>query len=316
MYLPAHLFQAFALLVLLSLVATASDTSPWHPVITTDFPDPSIIQVDGMWYAFASQSAYNYTGVRVQIAASPDFETWSLLTGRDALAGGPKLAPWVDGTSATSSAVWAPSVFRRGGIGEGVFVLYYSAVKAGTRGRSHCIGTATSSVITGPYTPTSPTTEPWICPLQRGGAIDPAYFHDASSGKAFILYKIDGNSISGPTPIMLQQISPEDGVSKVGEPVQVLTNDAGENLVEAPGMFRMGNVRFVLAYSTGDYADGSYALRYAIAEKVTGPFVKAGGRPWLGTGDMGLVSPVLSSPPSSVHVGVVLMLTYDLFSLL
>ncbi|KAK3669376.1 hypothetical protein LTR78_010759 [Recurvomyces mirabilis] len=127
----------------------------------------------------------------------------------------------------------------------------------------------------GPYIPTPPTTDPWICPVEQGGAIDPAYFHDASSGKDYILYKIDGNSIQGPTPILLQQISPDDGVSKIGEPVQILTNDAGENLVEAPGMFRTKDERFVLAYSTGAYTDGSYALRYAIASSLTGAFVKA-----------------------------------------
>lgn len=48
------------------------------PVITTDFPDPSIIFVDGTWYAFGTQSIFDFKDIRVQVATSDDFEMWEV----------------------------------------------------------------------------------------------------------------------------------------------------------------------------------------------------------------------------------------------
>ena len=71
------------------------------PVIAANFPDPSWVQVGDTYYAFSTSSA----GRNVQVATSPDFKTWTLLNGKDAL---PKLGPWgSDGTS-----IWAPDVVQ------------------------------------------------------------------------------------------------------------------------------------------------------------------------------------------------------------
>jgi beta-xylosidase len=68
------------------------------PVITANFPDPSVIQVEGGdWYAFATNNGvYN-----VQIATSHNFENWTVLN-HDAL---PNAGAWSDGTN-----VWAPDI--------------------------------------------------------------------------------------------------------------------------------------------------------------------------------------------------------------
>lgn len=133
------------------------------PVITANFPDPSYINVGGVYYAFAT----NNGAQNIQIATSPDFDTWTV-TGADAL---PTLPSW-----ATTGNVWAPDVVQvvRTTIistikretdleqADGSFVLYFSAVSA-TNTKMHCVGTATSSTVQGPYTANN---TPFACPLE------------------------------------------------------------------------------------------------------------------------------------------------------
>jgi len=73
------------------------------PVISSDFPDPSIIKVDTTWYAFGSQSAYDNKNIHVQVATSQDFATWTLQQNVDAL---PSLPGW----AADDGQVWAPDI--------------------------------------------------------------------------------------------------------------------------------------------------------------------------------------------------------------
>lgn len=60
------------------------------PVIESDFPDPAIIKVNGTWYAFGTQSIFDYKDIRVQVASTVeeggDFDgDWKLWEGWDAL---------------------------------------------------------------------------------------------------------------------------------------------------------------------------------------------------------------------------------------
>lgn len=99
-----HTFTMFSQILLLLLSITPfSSPAPVAkrafsngPVITSNFPDPAFINVGGTYYAFAtSNGAQN-----VQIATSPDFDTWTV-TGSDAL---PTIPSWSTG------GVWAPDV--------------------------------------------------------------------------------------------------------------------------------------------------------------------------------------------------------------
>lgn len=72
------------------------------PAVPENFPDPSVINVNNQWYAFATNNGqYN-----VQIAQSVDFNTWNYLS-QDAL---PQLPSWVD---ASGPNIWAPDVSQR-----------------------------------------------------------------------------------------------------------------------------------------------------------------------------------------------------------
>ena len=73
------------------------------PVLSGDFPDPSVIKVGNTWYAFGSQSLYDNTNIHIQVATSQDFSTWTLSSGTDAL---PNLPSW----ASNDGNVWAPDV--------------------------------------------------------------------------------------------------------------------------------------------------------------------------------------------------------------
>lgn len=245
------------------------------PVIESNFPDPAYIQVGGTYFAFSTNSG----GLNVPIATSSDFTTWTV-TNEDAL---PDLPSWTDG------AIWAPHVVS---VGDG-FVLYYSASVKGQD--KHCVGVATSKEIKGPY---FSLTQPLACPLDQGGAIDPAGFNDPD-GTRYVVYKVDGNSLGGGgacgngdyshgTPIMLQKLK-ANGVTTDGNPVQILDRDDADGpLVEAPSLVYAGG-QYVLFFSSNCFNGDLYDTSYAIADDVAGPYTKvlAPDAPLLVTGGAG-----------------------------
>ena len=146
----------------------------------------------------------------------------------------------------------------------------------------------------------------------RGGAIDPAGFLDAD-GKQYVLYKIDGNSIGHggncnngvpplvPTPIMLQEVNAQDGVTPIGAPVQIFDRGSADGpLVEAPSLVRVpdatsaGGWLYILFFSSNCYAGGQYDSSYATSSngiKNGGKNYAKAGKPLLVTGTDGLYSP-------------------------
>lgn len=74
------------------------------PVITQNFPDPSIIEVNGTYYAFATNNKGEKDSmIHIQVATSTDFKKWAV-TGEDAL---PTVGAWSVG-----HRVWAPDVVQ------------------------------------------------------------------------------------------------------------------------------------------------------------------------------------------------------------
>jgi hypothetical protein len=146
----------------------------------------------------------------------------------------------------------------------------------------HCVGTATSTVVLGPY---KPQESPIACHFSAGGSIDPSGFTDVD-GTHYVVYKIDGNSVGHggscgntvepivSTPLMLQQLK-ADGITPVGAPIQVL--DRGEYdgpLIEAPSLLYYEGVYF-LFFSSNCYSTTLYDVSYATASSVKGPFTKS-----------------------------------------
>lgn len=76
------------------------------PVVNLNFPDPSIIHIAGISYAFATNNRGHgsHGMIHIQMATSSDNQTWTYLDGQDAL---PIVGSW-----ATGARTWAPDVIQ------------------------------------------------------------------------------------------------------------------------------------------------------------------------------------------------------------
>lgn len=243
-------------------------------VINSDFPDPALIKVGTTYYAFATTG----DGKNARIASSSDWTTWNVLD-KDALPLTTKPS-WINQAGA---GVWAPDVIQ---LDDGTFRMTYSASAASDTSK-HCVGIASSSSVEGPYTPVSDAA--FACPLDLGGAIDSSFFKD-NDGTLYVVYKVDGNSISKSTPIMIQQVNKADGHTKIGSASQILVNgqyDGG--ITEAPSMMRVDNV-YYLTFSSNAYNTDYYDVSYATSTSPTSGFTKSTS-PLLVTNDYGLGGP-------------------------
>jgi beta-xylosidase len=233
-----------------------------NPVYTQNFPDPHVIRVDGTFYAFAT----NGSGRNVQTAESTDLVRWRQLP--DAM---PALPRWV---RLSNPDVWAPEVIDI----DGRYLLYYTA-RDKESGRQ-CIGVAESDQPQGRYT--HPSDTPLICQVDQGGSIDANPFRD-EDGTLYLYWKNDGNCCGMATWIYVQELAP-DGLSLVGEPIQLTRNDRRWEgpVVEAPTMWRQDD-DYVLFYSGNGYAGLEYAVGYAMCESPAGPCEEAEENPILKT---------------------------------
>jgi beta-xylosidase len=225
-----------------------------------DFPDPFLLADGGVTYAFATNSA----GRNVQVAMSTDRLTWQ--AGADAM---PQLPAW----AATGfGLVWAPEVLKLGNR----YLLYFTARdKASDR---QCVGLAEGAEPQGPYVDTRST--PLVCQVSEGGTIDanPLQVGD----QLYLYFKNDGNCCGMPTSLYGQRLS-ADGLSVQGEPVRLLTNQAGSwegTVIEAPTMW-LRDGQFHLFYSAGNYADTSYGMGHATCAGPLGPCERSADSPVL-----------------------------------
>ncbi|CAM4362739.1 glycoside hydrolase family 43 protein [Deinococcus marmoris] len=229
-----------------------------NPVLDENFPDPGLLRVGQTYYAYATNSA----NANVPHAVSRDLVRWEVVG--DAM---PVLPPWVKG-----GRTWAPEVTQ---IGK-TFALYFTA-QDDASGRQ-CIGVATAASPAGPFKDSS--SKPLICQLSEGGSIDASPFQDAD-GQRYLLWKNDGNCCNQATNIYLQPLS-ADGLKLTGKANALIQNfELWEgNVIEAPTLYQAGGVYYLL-YSAGPYDSDLYAVGYATASRVTGPYKKAAENPIL-----------------------------------
>ncbi|MEV0285447.1 family 43 glycosylhydrolase [Kribbella sp. NPDC050820] len=256
-----------ALLALLSLAAFlsppvhAATTAAVFPaqIIGEDFPDPDVFEKNGTWYAYSTNNGRGH----VPVATAPSANGPWTIRG-DAMPGGPS-SGW-----AQSGRTWAPDVFPNP---DGSYTLTYTAWhKASGR---QCIGVATGSSPLGPFAPVG--SQPLICPLEIGGAIDANTFV-ANDGTRYLLWKNDGNAIGQPSTLWLTRTA-NNGTALVGGNSTLLTSSG---VIEAPDLVQRGS-QFVLFYSSGGYTDCNYLTSYATAPSLSGPWTTAF-RPLMTTG--------------------------------
>ena len=240
---------------------TAASSRFTNPVLGGNFADPSLLKVGDSWYAYATGDLV----ANLQVARSRDLVHWQRL--EDAL---PELPAW---SALQKGLTWAPEVARTAA----GFVLYYTLRHAGS-GRQ-CISVAVGRRPEGPFRDTRKG--PLVCQARLGGSIDPHRFVDRD-GTAYLLWKNDGNCCGMATELWAQRLD-GDGLRLTGKPVSLgVRNDAAweGDLIEAPTLWRDGDT-YYLFYSANDYGSPSYAVGYATATKVLGPYRDGPGNPIL-----------------------------------
>ena len=236
-------------------------------MLDQNFPDPGAIVVDGVYYAYATtHGSYNF-----QVARSEDLVDWEHLG--DPM---PSLPVWTTGDT------WAPEVMP---VETGGFVMYYTArYPAADRPDgvgSQCIGAAVSDSPEGPFVDAGQA--PLVCQPELGGSIDATWFTDAD-GTTYLIWKNDGNCCSIATEFWAQQLT-EDGLALTGEVANlgVRNDETWEGgVIEAPTLLLLDGT-YYLFFSANYYGGVEYAVGYATADNVLGPYTDAAENPILAT---------------------------------
>lgn len=107
------LFSLFALFTASALATPLSAEAQLHardvpctggvdgPFLETNFPDPSLTNVDGTWFSFATWNGKDFRG-----AESKNFSDWKRFESG-------KLLAIEEATWANANRMWAPDVMRR-----------------------------------------------------------------------------------------------------------------------------------------------------------------------------------------------------------
>jgi xylan 1,4-beta-xylosidase len=223
--------------------------APKGAVMAGDYPDPSLIRVGDDYWAVGTSSAWAPV---FPILHSRDLANWKIVS-----AVFTKPPAWSKGD------YWAPEIANLAG----KYFVYYSARNRKTS--KLCLGVATAPKPEGPYEDHGPM----VCGAI--GSIDAAPFTD-ESGKLYLSWKEDGNSINKPTPIYIQEMD-ASGTKLVGKRTAAIVNDTPweRMLVEGPYILKR-NGFWYLFYSGNACCgrDCNYAIGVARAENLSGPWVK------------------------------------------
>ena len=252
----------------------AQVTTPYghyrNPVIAADFPDPTIIYANGMYYAAGTTSDFT---PHYPIYESADLVNWKQIgyIFRE-------LPEWA------SDSFWAPEFYFR----DGTFYVYYTAKRKGDR--VSCIGVASTKNIHEGFTDHGIIVE-W-----GNEAID-AYIFDDDDGKSYITWKAYGLDRSRPIEILGAELS-ADGLSMTGDHFTLTdhqkgwkgSGDEGQVLVKRNGWYYM-------LYSIGGCCDNRCDYRVVVSrsrslkegwEQLPDPILEGGGE-WVCSGHGTLV---------------------------
>ncbi len=241
-----------------------------------DFPDPAVLRVGAVAYAYSTTSG----GLNVPVLTSTDLRTWRANPGTATNPTGdglPRTPVWSAGMERRDgrfkAPTWAPTVTR---LGAGRFVMAYATQVAGAPGQRMCISLAYSATPAGPFVDT--TTRPTICPAR--GAIDPQVFL-APSGYPWLVWKIDRQ----PAILFTTRMNAAATVvyPQTRRVLGRVTQAWEGNIIENPAMIRFRG-RFYLFYSANSYASTRYAISYLVCKTWYGGCTKPRTTPLLASG--------------------------------
>ena len=268
--------RGFGIAVLVAAAVTAPAYAAHEPVLSSRAADPAVARTDDGYVAVA-------TGRRVRQASSPTPAGEWVAEG----AALPGDAPgWI-----TNLGAWAPELHR---VGE-TWVLYYSVAARGMPEQQRCIGAATASEPTGPFTYVA---RPLVCttnragdrvpgrPVSNAGVIDPSVYQ-APGGALYLLYKTQ----KLPASLRIVRLDGTGTTIKEGAISRELVQ-SNTAIIEHPLLLRRRAQRMVLFASYRTYNTCQYRTIYMKARSIrAGAFQRAPKRNLLTSGDTGLCGP-------------------------
>ncbi|OJU61629.1 MAG: hypothetical protein BGO01_06060 [Armatimonadetes bacterium 55-13] len=256
------MLSLFALVVMNQSVSQSSYT---NPVYGHNFPDPFVLEFQGLFYAYATHNS----GRGFQAMTSKDLIHWTV----EKPVGKPS---W------SSNQMWAPEVYQRGG----KWYFFFSALNPETNKRDLAVSIGESPL--GPFKDLA-VLVPGISENEgtsQDGAIDPSLY--VENGKTYLLY------IREARPRALKIVELDPGFSKVvGEAKVLLKTDRPDEqgILDAPTLIKKDGVYWLL-YSSGWFQslkkDANYRVRCASSTSLLGPYKKR-------------IKPVIDSRPEDVY---------------
>ena len=268
------MLRIVVLILLCSLVTTngyGAEGAVTQPALTGDLKihDPTAIEVDGMFVAFATGFEGGIDRGALRIKTSPDGIAW---TDRGALGKG--LPAWVPPALGVKPPnLWAPTISRRGDI----FYLYYAASIFGVN--TSAIGLATNVH----FDPQHPA-DGWIdqgLVLKTGikdsfNAIDP-FRVDTPDGRAWLSF---GSYWDG---IKLRELDPVSGKLKPdAATLYGLASRHGAAIEASSIIEHAGHYYLFVSYDRCcSGITSTYHIMVGRADAVTGPYLDQNGKPML-----------------------------------
>jgi xylan 1,4-beta-xylosidase len=231
-----------------------------NPVMAGDYPDPSVIRVGTEYWAVATSSEW---GPQFPLLLSRDLINWQQV-GNVFM----KRPEW------SVANYWAPEIAERNGR---IYVYYVARKKGGPL----AVAVATADKPSGPYK------DHGVLVAQDAGSIDPMPFDD-ENGQRCLIWKEDGNSRKQPTILWIQRLN-EDGTKLIGEPREILRNDAKWEgaVVEGPFVMKRDNWFYVFYAGSGCCGAGcNYAVGVARSKSLHGPYEKYSRNPIVAGNEM------------------------------
>lgn len=218
-------------------------------------PDPSVVKIGDTFWASATSSNW--------FPAFPLFYSKDLVTWKQKGYVFDKKPDWAD------YYFWAPEI----SYDSGKVYIYYTAHK---KNGNLCVGVASADKPEGPYKDHGPL----IC--QQFGSIDAFPIRD-TSGKLFLIWKEDANSVNKPTPIWAQEMN-EERTALIGERTELFRNDEPweKELVEGASLIRIGTYFYAFYAAAGCCGSRcTYVTGVARASSLLGPWEKYSNNPIL-----------------------------------
>lgn len=218
-------------------------------------PDPSVTKIGDTYWATATSSNWFPA---FPLMYSKDLKNWK--QSGYIFSQKPK---WTD------YYFWAPEI----SYDSGKVYVYYTAH---SKNYNLCVGVASADKPEGPYTDHGPL----MC--QENGSIDAFPIRD-TSGKLYLVWKEDANSVGLPTPIFVQEINKER-TALTGDRTEIFRNDRRweKELVEGVSVIRHGDYFYAFYAAAGCCGNRcTYLTGVARSKGLLGPWEKDARNPIL-----------------------------------